>query len=98
MTDNFVGQRECEIQHENLNSRIDKFENSTNMNFGRVLEKMDSLLTIKGKAEFTDQKVESLGRKLDSHTKGHGKFISIALGIIALISTLMAVILVLLRK
>ena len=88
MGDDLVSLRECEMQHEALTARLDSIDH----NFSKVFEKLDILASMSGKVEFINQKIEILGKRQEQHEKEHTGFISITLGIIAIASTLIAVI------
>lgn len=94
MGDDAVTKRECEIMHNSMDERLDKID----ANFAEVFKKLDAIARVNGKVEFIDARVDAIGRKYDSHIDGHSKFISVSLGIIALASTVVTVILVLMRK
>ena len=88
MGDDLISRRECDMQHDSLAERLDKLDNS----FIEVFRKLDNFISIGGKVEFINQKIEMIGKKQEQHEKEHTGFISITLGIIAIASTLIAVI------
>ena len=66
--------------HEILNNRLDKIDDS----FNGVNEKLDKFITVGGKIEFINQKMDTLKNNFEDHTKNHWKFISVCLAILAL--------------
>jgi hypothetical protein len=103
--EDFVGHRECGMQHEALTDRLDKIEHrqveierKQDEGFTKIFERLDALSVWKGKVEFTDQKVETLGKKLDKHVDQHTDFIKWTLAILALSATLITIVTFLLTK